>query len=437
MSTHLHLKKTLGSLHIWAMGVGLVISGDYFGWNYGLLHSTPVIMLSCVALVGLFYLSFIFCYTELVAMVPNSGGPLSFVSAAFGHNWGMLAGAVTLVEFIFAPPAIGLAIGSYLHYMIPIINETYLTIICFILFGVLNCIGVAFAAMLELVVTLIACTVLLVFFAAALPHIELSKILSPAIGKSEGGIYQVFSALPFTIWFFLGIEGVAMCVEEVRNPEKSIPRGLITAIITLIFFALMVICCATGVLPLSELVKANDVLPKALTAISSKDSWLTLMMIYLGVFGLIASFHGIIFGASRQVFALSRARLLPKSLSYIAPKRQTPIISIIVCCMIGIICALSNKTAILVNISALGAVFVYALSLAAFIKLKFSGKYNHHTFKAPFFPILPVLSLLMAICICIFMLFSHLKISLLFMIIIGVICIFGRIMRKLHKDAHS
>ncbi len=434
MSHKTHLKKTLTALHIWAMGVGLVISGDYFGWNYGLITASPVIMLLVVAAVGLFYLSFIFCYTELVAMVPNSGGPFSFVSAAFGHKLGVVAGAVTLIEFLFAPPAIGLAIGSFVHYVFPVFNAVHVTVAFFIIFGILNCTGVAFAATLELIVTLIASLVLVIFFGATLPHVNIANILSsPALESSV--FSQIYSALPFAIWFFLGIEGVAMCVEEVKNPEKAIPRGLITAIITLLIFALTVIVCSTGILPSSVLVSGNDALPKVLAAISSSDSWLTLMMIYLGIFGLIASFHGIIFGASRQVFALSRARLLPHGLSYIAPKLLTPVNSIILCCVIGIVCALSNQTAVLVSISGLGAVFVYALSLAAFIKLKLAKKGAHeHSFKAPFFPVLPIITVLLAVLICGLMLLADVMTSLIFLAAVIIICVFAAIMYFVHKD---
>jgi ethanolamine permease len=430
MSHKTHLKKTLTALHIWAMGVGLVISGDYFGWNYGLITASPVIMLLVVAAVGLFYLSFIFCYTELVAMVPNSGGPFSFVSAAFGHKLGVVAGAVTLIEFLFAPPAI----GSFVHYVFPVFNAVHVTVAFFIIFGILNFTGVAFAATLELIVTLIASLVLVIFFGTTLPHVNIANILSsPALESSV--FSQIYSALPFAIWFFLGIEGVAMCVEEVKNPEKAIPRGLITAIITLLVFALTVIICSTGILPSSVLVSGNDALPKVLAAISSSDSWLTLMMIYLGIFGLIASFHGIIFGASRQVFALSRARLLPRVLSYIAPKLLTPVNSIILCCAIGVICALSNQTAVLVSISGLGAVFVYALSLAAFIKLKLAKKDAHeHSFNAPFFPLLPIVTLLLAVLICGLMLLADVMTSLIFLAALIIICVFAAIMYFLHKD---
>ena len=433
MTHNVHLKKTLTAVHIWAMGVGLVISGDYFGWNYGLINSSALIMLLVVAFVGLFYLSFIFCYTELVAMVPNSGGPFSFVSAAFGHKIGVLAGAVTLIEFLFAPPAIGLAIGSFVHYVIPAFNEVYVTVAFFVLFGILNCTGVAFAATLELIVTVVASVVLLIFFGATLPQVNLANIMSSP--QLDASIFsQIYSSLPFAIWFFLGIEGVAMCVEEVKNPEKAIPRGLITAIITLIVFALTVIICATGILPSSILINGNDALPKVLAAVSSSDSWLTLMMIYFGVFGLIASFHGIIFGASRQVFALSRARLLPKKLSYVAPKLLTPVNSIALCCVIGIVCALSNQTAILVSISGLGAVFVYALSLAAFIKLKFAHKgAQEHSFKAPFFPILPIIALIIAVIICGLMLLADSTTSLIFLVMVILICIFAVIMHHIYK----
>src|SRR6185436_6812231 len=99
--TH-QLKRVLRPIHLWAIAVGLVISGDYFGWNYGLSKGGPIGMAVATLLVTVMYVCFIFSYTELSTAIPHSGGPFAFARKAFGPMGGYIAGFATLIEFIFA-----------------------------------------------------------------------------------------------------------------------------------------------------------------------------------------------------------------------------------------------------------------------------------------------------------------------------------------------
>ena len=107
------LKRSLRITHLWSLAVGLVISGSYFGWNYGWDVAGPVGFLVATLLVTVFFIGFIFSFTELNSRIPDAGGPFAFGQAAFGKWGGWLAGYATLVEFVFAPPAIAFALGSY------------------------------------------------------------------------------------------------------------------------------------------------------------------------------------------------------------------------------------------------------------------------------------------------------------------------------------
>src|SRR2546428_4824400 len=116
---HHGLKRVLKPLHLWAIAVGLVISGDYFGWNYGVGKAGPVGMAIATVVVTVMYVTFIFSYTELSTAIPHSGGPFAYALKALGPFGGFVAGFGTLVEFVFAPPAIALAIGAYVHFRVP------------------------------------------------------------------------------------------------------------------------------------------------------------------------------------------------------------------------------------------------------------------------------------------------------------------------------
>src|SRR5215813_2722258 len=119
LETSTHLKATLGTVQLWAIAVGLVISGEYFGWSYGWARAGTLGFLVTSLLIAAMYATFIFSFTELTCAIPHAGGPFAYTRAAFGPIGGYFAGAATLVEFVFAPPAIALAIGAYLNVQFP------------------------------------------------------------------------------------------------------------------------------------------------------------------------------------------------------------------------------------------------------------------------------------------------------------------------------
>jgi amino acid transporter len=106
--THHELKQTLGTWQLWGIAVGLVISGEYFGWSYGWATAGTLGFVVTALFIAAMYTTFIFSFTELTTSIPHAGGPFAYARQAFGPVGGYLAGAATLVEFVFAPPAISL-----------------------------------------------------------------------------------------------------------------------------------------------------------------------------------------------------------------------------------------------------------------------------------------------------------------------------------------
>ncbi len=100
------LRKVISTTQLWAIAVGMVISGEYFGWNYGWAVAGTIGFLIATLIVTVLYLTFIFSYTELTTAIPDAGGPFAYAFRAFGPTGGFLAGFATLVDFLMAPPAI-------------------------------------------------------------------------------------------------------------------------------------------------------------------------------------------------------------------------------------------------------------------------------------------------------------------------------------------
>ena len=231
MTSTTQLKPTLGTLHLWGIAVGLVISGEYFGWSYGWGTAGTLGFLVTALMVALMYTCFIFSFTELTTAIPHAGGPFAYSRRAFGEKGGLIAGIATLIEFVFAPPAIAMAIGAYLNVQFPELDPKLAAVGAYIVFMTLNILGVSIAAAFELVVTVLAVAELLVFMGVVAPGFSFSNFaLNGWAGANEfslASIPGIFAAIPFAIWFFLAIEGAAMAAEEAKDPKRTIPLSLI------------------------------------------------------------------------------------------------------------------------------------------------------------------------------------------------------------------
>jgi len=244
MSDNQQLKKTLSPLMLWGLGVGYVISGMYFGWNLGLAEGGTYGLAIATFFIIIMYVTFTFSYTELACAIPKAGGAFDYADRGDGKHLGFIAGMAQNIEFIFAPPAIAAAIGAYLNLLYPSVNLMTFAIISYLIFTGINIFGVKLAASFELVITVLAVIELLIFAGVTLPEFEVSNL---QINPLPNGISGAFAAIPFAIWFFLAIEGVANVAEEAINPQRSILIGFGSAILTLTILCVLTFVSAVGV----------------------------------------------------------------------------------------------------------------------------------------------------------------------------------------------
>ena len=134
-------------------------------------------------------------------------------------------------------------------------------------------------------------------------------------------------------------------------------------------------------------------LPEAMAMVVGRQSGWIHMLVAVGLFGLLASFHGIILSCSRQIFALARAGYLPQPLAAVHRLRHTPHRALIATGVGGIIALLSGATSELITLSALGAITMYIISLLALFRLRRSEPDLDRPFRVPFFPLLPLIAL--------------------------------------------
>jgi ethanolamine permease len=171
----------------------------------------------------------------------------------------------------------------------------------------------------------------------------------------------IWAAVPFAIWFFLAVEGVPLAAEEAKDPAKSLPRGLIGAMLILTAFAMLILFLGAGQ-QVQVLYKTQAPLVDALVKVYGTNTWLATFVNFVGLAGLIASFFSIIYAYSRQIFALSRAGYLPTSLS-LTNKNKAPYLAIIIPGIIGFLLSLTKEGDSLILIAVFGATISYVLIL--------------------------------------------------------------------------
>jgi ethanolamine permease len=421
------LKPTLNAWHLWGLAVGLVISGEYFGWSYGWASAGTLGFLITSLVVAAMYTTFIFSFTELTTAIPHAGGPFAYAQRALGPTGGFVAGFATLVEFVFAPPAIALAIGAYLNVQFPSVDPKWMAVGAYVIFMALNIVGVHIAATFELFVTVLAIIELLVFMGVVAPGFSFANFAAKGWAGSDsfslGSISGIFAAIPFAIWFFLAIEGVAMAAEEAKEPKVTIPRAYIGGILTLLVLALGVMVFAGGVGDWTKLSNINDPLPQAMKAVVGENSGWLHMLVWIGLFGLIASFHGIILGYSRQIFALARAGYLSGWLAAVHPKFGTPYRAVLAGGVIGIAAIFSDEliklggqtlTANIVTMSVLGAIVMYIMSMWSLFVLRKKEPTLERPFAAIGYPIVPAIALGLALVCLVTMVYFNALVTGLF-----------------------
>jgi ethanolamine permease len=201
----------------------------------------------------------------------------------------------------------------------------------------------------------------------------------------------VLAALPFAIWFYLGIEELPLAAEEAHVPERDLPKGLLLGLATLVVCAFATLVIAAGAPPGAHALSRSDQpLLAGFEAILGAGVGARALAL-LAVVGLVASFHTIIFAYGRQIYSLSRAGYFPRWLSLTHGRRQTPDAALVAGAALGYAAALAIHQlgpehpvgAALLNMAVFGAVLSYALQMLSFVLLRRKLPHLPRPFRSP------------------------------------------------------
>ena len=275
-------------------------------------------------------------------------------------------------------------------------------LILYLAFIALNGAGALVSFRFAIVVSIISIGIILVFSAMALfsglfSWDNLFNIAPEAGGNAflPFGPLGILYAIPFAVWFFLGIEELPLAAEESHTPEKDIPRAGVWARGTLIVTGLLVLFLNTGVLGAEETRVAGEPLLDGFRAILQNDQ-LAAILGLLALIGLLASLQGIMFAYARNMYSLSRAGYYPKFLS-VTNKAKVPVVSLVAGAIIGYVALIvidvltaidaegagAVAGAVVLNIAVWGAMLAYGMQAASFLILRKKLPNINRPYKSP------------------------------------------------------
>ncbi|WP_126638833.1 ethanolamine permease [Embleya hyalina] len=372
-------RGSAGWLLLTGLGVAYVVSGDFSGWNYGLAEAGFGGLAIAAALMGLMYTCMVFSLAELASILPAAGGGYGFARRALGTWGGFLTGTAILIEYVLAPAAIVIFIGDYVESLnlFGLESSWPVYLACFVIFIGIHLWGVGEALRFSFVVTGIAVAALLIFAVGAFTEFDGDGLNDipvdhDALGANSWlpfGLLGIWSAFPFGMWFFLGVEGVPLAAEETRDPARTLPKAMGLSIGVLLLLAVLTFLAATGAHGSNAVLDAGNPLVTALQG-GGDPTALSRFVNYAGLAGLVASFFSLIYAGSRQLFALSRAGYLPRFLS-LTSRRKAPWLGLVVPGALGFtLAAWSGDGARMLNIAVFGATISYALMSLSHIVLR-------------------------------------------------------------------
>lgn len=404
--TKVGLLRVLGPAHVWALGVGIVLVGEYMGWNFAVGKGGAYAALIACWFAGILYSCVAMIDSEVTSTVASAGGQYTQAKHIIGPLMAFNVGLYLVFAYTMLEAANAITAG-YLFFVVAQmtghagdLDQRPFIILVIMFLAWLNYRGVLATLTFNLVITAIAFVAILILF------LSTSGILGAGIMEHEAlfeghelpyGWIGVLAAMHFGLWYYLGIEGTTQAAEEVRSPARALPFGTLAGIMTLLIAATLTWYVCSGVLPWEFLGDGvnGSVAPLFDTARLSGSTGLVWLLGFGTLFATLASANGCINDASRAWFAMGRDKYLPGWFGAVHPKFRTPYRAIVFLVPIALIFALGAPLDQVITFSILSGLLGYTFMPLNIIL--FRRKWPLETIKRgyehPFHPI-PAITLL-------------------------------------------
>ena len=404
-SGDVQLKQTLGAFDLVLLGVGAIVGTGIFilPGTVAASNSGPAIVFSFIiaaivcALAGL-------CYSEFSSSIPVTGSAYTYGYIVFGELVGWLVGWALLLEYGLAAASVATGWSSYLSAFLEGFNitipkaisgpfnpadGTYVNVpaIAIVLaIALLLTRGIQESAKLNKIMVFIKVGVILLFIGVGIFYVE------PANWQPfmPFGINGVMSGAAIVFFAYLGFDAVSAAAEEVKNPQRNLPIGIIGSLLicTLLYIAVSLVL--TGMVSYTRL-NVSDPVSFAMQLVHL--DWVAGVISLGAVVGMVTVILVMLYGGTRLLYAFGRDGLLPQSMSELNKKYNTPVKNTWTFAVLVAICAGIVPLSKLAELVSMGTLIAFTIVSIGVIYLRKDKSIPTGGFKVPFFPVLPICSL--------------------------------------------
>ncbi|TXF12686.1 APC family permease [Pelomicrobium methylotrophicum] len=370
----INLLKVLGPVHVWALGVGIVLVGEFMGWNFSVAKGGAFGALIACWVIGLLYTCVAMIDSEVTSTVAAAGGQYTQAKHIIGPLMAFNVGLYLVMAYTMLEAADALVVGDLIKAVAAEFGHEDLDPKPFVLLTIavlawLNYRGVYMTLTVNFVITAAAFLSILILFIGVEPW-NPGKILlhKELLTDLPYGWIGVVAALQFGMWYYLGIEGTCQAAEEVRSAGRSIPLGTMSGMLTLLIAAAITWYVAAGLMPWEYLGQAVTPLYDAARLVGSPA--LQVILFVGTLFSAIASANGCINDASRAWFSMGRDRYMPEWFGAVHPRYRTPYRAIIFLVPIAVSFAFTGLLDQVITFSILSGLLGYTFMAINIVKFR-------------------------------------------------------------------
>src|SRR5258706_6211373 len=355
------LKRGLGPFGLTMLGIGSIIGAGIFilTGQQAAVNAGPAILLSFV-LAGFTCLFAALCYAELSSMIPVSGSAYTYAYATLGEFVAWIIAWDLIVEYLFAASTVVAGWSGHLKDLLDgfgmtipsewagapysfdgkhfvrtgtILNMPAIGIVA-LMAGVLIS-GITESSFVNNIIVMLKVTIVIIVIAFGIAFINpdlwhpfIPKETVDAAGQHHFGAKGILTAAGVIFFAYIGFETVSTAAQEARNPQRTMPIGILASlgICTILYIAMSLVI--TGLAPYASLNNAHPV--SAALSTHPQLLWLR-QVVNIGVaVGLGSTILTLLYGQSRIFYSMSRDGLLPPFFGTLMKGRRTPWIGTII-----------------------------------------------------------------------------------------------------------
>jgi len=374
------LRKELGLLDVFCIASGAMISSGLFILP-GIASSKtgPSLFLSYI-IASLMALPAMFSKAELTTAMPKAGGDYFFITRSMGFAVGTISGAASWFSLSLKSAFALIGMGAYIA-LIADIPITLVALFFCILFVVLNIIGIREASAFQrfLVIGLLAALFFYIFH--GFRSVEVTRFVPFA----PFGAKSVFATAGLVFISYGGLTKIASVAEEVKDPGRNIPRGMILSLVIIGLVYSLVVFVTTGVLDAAELY--HSLVPISAGAQRFMGKPASAVMAIAAVLAFVSTANAGIMSASRYPIAMARDGLLPRFFKDVNAKFKTPHYSVIFTGIFMILAIVFLNLESLVKVASTFLILLYIFANLAVVIMRESKIQNYQPkFKSPLYP---------------------------------------------------